>query len=75
MMQERVSAEEMHTIIQRYFDGRPDLGFSRAIAAHVLEPRSPFETESFPRPQRWFVLLLLIASASAAAFAYFNLWH
>ena len=75
MMQERVSAEEIHTVLQHYFDGRPDLGFAKAIAAHILEPRSPFETESFPRPQRWFVLLLLIASVSTAAFFYFNLWH
>lgn len=61
--------------LARYLRDRPDLGFSKAIAAHILEPRSPFETESFRRPQRWFVLLLLAASASAAAFAYFNFWH
>jgi hypothetical protein len=75
MMQEPVSAEEIHTMLQHYLHGRPDLGFSKAIAAHILEPRSPFERESFPRPQRWFVLLLLVVSASAATFAYFNLWH
>ena len=75
MMQEQVSAEEIHTMLQHYLLVRCDLGFSKAIAAHILEPRSPFETESFPRPQRWFVLLLLVAPASAAAFAYFNWWH
>ncbi len=75
MMQERASAEEIHTMLRHYLHGRPDLGFSKAIAAHILEPRSPFETDSFPRPQRWFVFLLLVSSASAAAFGYFNLWH
>ena len=43
-------------MLQHYLHGRTDLGFSKAIAAHILEPRSPFETESFRRPQRWFVL-------------------
>lgn len=58
-----------------YLRDRPDLGIRTAISARVLEPRNPFEPESLPRPQRWFVLLLLVASASAAAFAYFNFWH
>jgi hypothetical protein len=75
MMQERVLAEEIHAMLQHYLRGRTDLGFSKAVAAHILEPRTPFETESFRRPQRWFVLLLLVVSASATAFAYFNLWH
>jgi hypothetical protein len=75
MIQERVSAQEIHTMLQHYLHGRADLGFSKAIAAHILEPRSPFETESFRRPQRWFVLLLLVVSAAATAFVYFNLWH
>jgi hypothetical protein len=74
-MEERVSAEQIHAILQHYLHGRADLGFSKAIASHILEPRSPFETESFGRPRRWFVLLLLVVSASATAFAYFNLWH
>ncbi len=62
-------------MLQHYLHDRPDLGFSKAVAARILEPRSAFEAESFRRPQRSFVLFLLVASASAAAFAYFNLWH
>ena len=75
MMQERASVEQIHAMLQHYLHGRADLGFSKAVAAHILEPRSPFETRSSRRPQRWFVLLLLVVSASAPAFAYFNLWH
>ena len=61
--------------LARYLHERPDLGISKAIAARVLEPRNPFESESLPRLKRWSVLLLLVASASTLAFAYFNFWH
>jgi hypothetical protein len=61
--------------LARYLHERPDLGIRKAIAARVLEPRNPFESESLPRLQRSFVLLLLVASVSALAFAYFNFWH
>lgn len=59
----------------RYLHERPDLGIRKAIAALVLEPRNPFESESRPSPQRWFVLLLLVTSVSVLAFAYFNFWR
>ncbi len=61
--------------LARYLHERPDLGIRKAIAARLLEPRNPFGSESLPRLQRWFVLLLLVASASAVAVAYFNFWH
>jgi len=61
--------------LARYLHERPDLGIRTAIATRVLEPRNPFEPQSLPRLQRWFVLLLLVASVSALAFAYFNFWH
>jgi hypothetical protein len=61
--------------LARYLHERTDLGIRKAIAASVSEPRSPFESESRPSPQRWFALLLLVASVSALAFAYFNFWH
>lgn len=61
--------------LARYLHARPDLGIRKAIAARVLEPRNPFEPESLPRPQRWFVLLLLVACVSTLAFVYFNFWH
>ena len=61
--------------LARYLHERPDLGIRKAIAARVLEPRNPFESESLPRLQRWFVLLLLLAAVSALAVAYFNFWH
>jgi hypothetical protein len=75
MTPEQVSAKEIYTMLQLYLHGRPDLGFANAIAVQVLESRNPFEPKSFPRLQRWFVLVLLVASASAGAFAYFNFWH
>lgn len=61
--------------LARYLHERPDLGIRKAIAAGMFEPRNPFESVSLPRLQRWFVLLLLLASVSALAFAYFNFWH
>ena len=75
MMAKQMSAKEVHMTLARYLHDRPDLGFHKAIVARILEPRNPFESESFPRPQRWFALLLMVATASAATFAYFNLWN
>jgi hypothetical protein len=75
MMAKQISAEEVHMTLERYLHERPGLGIRKAIAARVYEPRNPFAAESLPKPQRWFVLLLLLASASAVAFVYFNFWH
>ncbi len=75
MVSKQISAKEVHITLVRYLRDRPDLGFRKAIAARVLELRNPFESEPLPRLQRWFVLLLLVASASAVAFTYFNFWH
>ncbi len=72
MMTKQISAKEVHVDLGRYLHGRPDLGIRKAIAARVFEPRNPFESESRPRLQRWFVLLLLLASVLALAFAHFN---
>ena len=75
MMTKRISAKEVHINLAHYLHERSDLGIRKAIAARVFEPPNPFESESHPRLQRWFVLLLLVASASSLAFAYFNFWH
>jgi hypothetical protein len=75
MTTKQISAKEVHINLAHYLHERPDLGIRKAIAAHTLEPRNLFESEPHPRPQRWFVLLLLVASASSLAFAYFNFWH
>ncbi len=74
-MTKQISAKEVHAALARYLHKRPDLGIRKAIAARVFEPRNPFESEPLLRLQRWFVLLLLVASVSALAFAYFNFWH
>ena len=75
MMAKQISAKDVHMTLARYLHERPDLGIRKAIAACVFEPPNPFESEPHPRLQRWFVLLLLVASASSLAFAYFNFWH
>lgn len=74
-MTEQVSAKEIHVMLGRYLHDRPDLGISKAIPARILEPRNPFAPKSPRKPKRWFVLLLLTASASVVVFAYFNFWH
>lgn len=74
-MANKASTKEVHAALVRYLRGRPDLGIRTAIATRVLEPRNPFEPQSLPRLKRWSVLLLLVASASTLAFAYFNFWH
>lgn len=74
-MAAQVSAKKIHAVLEQYLHGRSDLGAWTAISARILEPRNPFEPEPHPRPQRWFVVLLLVAFASTGAFTYFNFWH
>jgi len=56
----------------RYLRSRADLGICNALRAKILVPQNPFEPLSFRRPQQWFVFLLIIASALAGVFIFFN---
>ena len=54
---------------------RPDLGFRRTVADHLLEPPNPFDSNSVRRPQRWFVLFSIVSLAAVGAVVYFNFWN
>ena len=54
---------------------RPDLGFRRTVADHLLEPLSPFDSNSVRRPQRWFVFFSIVSLAAVGAVVYFNFWN
>ena len=65
-------------MLEKCLHNRPDLGLPKAITIRILEPRNPFEPESIRRPQRWFVLFLLVSFAFVGAFTYFTFftfWH
>ena len=54
---------------------RPALGFRRTVAAHLLEPPNPFDSNSVRRPQRWFVFFSIVSLAAVGAVVYFNFWN
>lgn len=72
---ERLSPKDVDRMLQHHLRGRPDLGFWKLVGAKMFEPRNPFDALARPRPQRWFVILLIISSAAVVAFVYFNLWN
>lgn len=59
-------------MLRRYFGRRSDLGVWRFVGTKILQPQNPFEPPSPRKPQRWFVLLLIIALAFTGALLYFN---
>jgi hypothetical protein len=70
-----VTAKDVHTMLRRYLRNRSDLGFRKAVAAQIFEPRNPFEPQSIQKPQRWFVLLVVTSLMTIGAFVYFNVWN
>jgi len=73
-MQE-ITLQEAQAMLREYLRSRSDIGVGNAIRAAILEPPNPFETASPRKPQRWFVVLLIILCALLGTFAYFNLWN
>jgi hypothetical protein len=73
-MAERISPNEIHGMLVKCLHNRPDLGVGKAMTTRILEPRNPFEPESIRRPQRWFVLFLLVSLALTGTFICFNFW-
>lgn len=74
-MAEHCSPNDVHGMLAEYLHNRPEVGVWKAVATRILEPRNPFEPESIRRPQRWFVLFVLILLTWVGAFIYFNFWH
>ena len=74
-MSERITAKEVHVMLRDDLRKRPDLGFRRTVADHLLEPLSPFDPNSVRRPQRWFVLSSIVSLAAVGSVVYFNFWN
>jgi len=72
-MTKNVTVREVYLALENNLRQRPDLGLGKAVADGVLEPRNPFEPRARRRPQRWFVLLSMVAAALLGSFLYFNL--
>ena len=68
------TAKDVHEMLAKYFDSRPDLGFWKSILDLALEPRNPFEPGSPRGPKKDFVLIVVLAGMPVGAFIYFNLW-
>ncbi len=73
-MTRTVTRQEVHSRLNDYLRGRPELGLGTAILHVVLEPPNPFEPETRRRPRKEFVLAALWLVTLAGVFIYFNLW-
>ena len=69
---ETMTSKDVTQLLRRYLRSRSDLGHWNAVKARVLEPQNPFEARVVRKPQQWFVLFVIIASALAGAFLFFN---
>jgi hypothetical protein len=69
---EAISPKEVDRMLRRYLRSRSDLGFLKAVEAKILEAQNPFVSPPRRKPQRWFVLFLIVWSAAIVAFVYFN---
>lgn len=71
-MAKRVSPEQARAWAEEHLRSRPELGFGKAIANVILEPRNPFN----PRARRWpkkdFMILASLLAAAVVLFVYFN---
>ena len=74
-MSEQITAREVHVMLRDDLQKRPDLGFRRTVADHLLEPPNPFDSNSVRRPQRWFVFFSIVSLAAVGAVVYFNFWN
>ena len=72
---EGISPKEVDRMLRRHLGSRSDLGFWKAVEAKILEPQNPFESPTRRKPQRWFVLFLIVSAAAIAAFVYFNSYN
>lgn len=74
-MAKPLTVKHVYDVLRQYARKRPDIGVGKALRDGVLEPASPFDSKSVRSPQRWFVLLSLLAIFMFACFVYFNrLW-
>ena len=74
-MADQITAREVYVMLRDDLQKRPDIGFRGTVADHLLEPLSPFDANSVRRPQRWFVLSLIVSLAAAGSVVYFNFWN
>lgn len=69
------TAMQVHEALQQYMHQRRDIGISKGLSDLVLESSSPFDSESKRLPERWFILLSLLAASALSCLVYFNkLW-
>jgi hypothetical protein len=74
-MAEQITVREVYLMLRDDLQKRPDIGFRRTVADHLLETLSPFDPNSARRPHRWFVLSLIVSLAAVGSVVYFNFWN
>jgi hypothetical protein len=74
-MAEQITVREVYVMLRDDLQKRPDIGFRRTLADHLLETLSPFDPNSARRPHRWFVLSLIVSLAAVGSVVYFNFWN
>jgi len=71
-MAEPLNTKKVYESLRRYLRQRPDMGVGKGLLGCVLEPSSPFDSESKRLPKRWFVLSVLLTVSAFGCFVYFN---
>ncbi len=71
-MARRVTSAEAHAWLEENFRARTDLGFCKAVANLVLDPRNPFEPGARRKPKKGFLLGALLLTAAVVFLIYFN---
>lgn len=67
-----ITPEEMNRLVMKTFRKRRDTGLRNAVASTFMEPANPFQPREPRRVSRNAAVLLLLAGAMLAAFAYFS---
>jgi hypothetical protein len=70
-----VTPDDIHEWLTDHFRQISELGFYKAAANLVFQPRNPFAPEKRREPRAGFLVAAGLFIAAAASLAYFNLVH
>jgi len=71
-MVKQLTVAKVHNALEAKLRARPDLGLWKAFVALVLEPPNPFDRRARRWPKKEFVGVIILVTAGAYVFLYFN---